>query len=151
MNPRLVAIAVAAVALAALAAGCGTAEKNEYVDTVNEIQARALEAFNETATATPKNTKALVDQLESAEGALAEAVAELEAVEVPEEAQDGHPELVAGLEDLRDLFGQTAKDARGASTSEAFAAVTRLGSKGSEIGTRIDEAISRINSDLGAD
>ncbi len=51
----------------------------------------------------------MVEQLEAGEVALADAVTELESVEVPEEAQAGHPELVAGIDDLRALFEKTAK------------------------------------------
>ena len=71
---------------------------------MNEIQTNALDAFNQAASSTPENKQAMVEQLEAGEAALADAVAELEEVEVPEEAEDSHPELVAGIEDLRALF-----------------------------------------------
>lgn len=135
----------------ALVAGCSSADtKNDYVDTVNEIQASALDAFNQAANSTPANKQAMVDQLEAGETALAEAVDELESVEVPEEAEAGHPKLVAGIDDLRALFAKTAKEVEAAQGTEAFSAVTALASEGQVIGTRIDEAISQINEDLGA-
>lgn len=141
-----------AVLAAALVAGCSSADtKNDYVDTVNEIQASALDAFNQAASSTPANKQAMVEQLEAGEAALAEAVSELESVEVPEEAQAGHPKLVAGIDDLRALFADTAKEVEAAKGTEAFSAVTALASEGQVIGTRIDEAIDQINEDLGAD
>ena len=141
-----------AVLAAALVAGCSSADtKNDYVDTVNEIQASALDAFNQAASSTPANKQAMVEQLEAGEAALAEAVSELESVEVPEEAQAGHPKLVAGIDDLRALFADTAKEVEAANGTEAFSAVTALASEGQVIGTRIDEAIDQINEDLGAD
>lgn len=144
--------AIAAIAAAALAAGCTSADtKNDYVDTVNEIQTSALDAFNQTASSTPENKQAMVDQLEAGEAALADAVADLESVDVPEEVQEGHPDLVAGIDDLRALFEKTAADVEAASGSQAFDAVTALASEGAVIGTQIDEAINRINRDLGAD
>jgi ACT domain-containing protein len=144
--------AVVALAAAALIAGCTSADtKNDYVDTVNEIQTSALDAFNQAASSTPKNEAAMVEQLEAGEAALADAVARLEEVEVPEEAADGHPKLVAGIDDLRALFEETAKDVQKAQGAEAFNAVTALASEGAVIGTEIDEAISQINEDLGAD
>jgi hypothetical protein len=149
----IVGTAIGAAAIAAvLAAGCTSADtKNDYVDTVNEIQASALEAFNQAASSTPANNEAMVDQLEAGETALAEAVSELESVEVPEEAQEGHPQLVAGIDDLRKLFADTAKEVEAAKGTEAFGPVTALASEGQVIGTRIDEAIDQINQDLGAD
>lgn len=145
-------LTIAASAAATLVAGCSSADtKNDYVDTVNEIQASALEAFNQAANSTPANNEAMVDQLEAGEAALAEAVSELESVEVPEEAQEGHPKLVAGINDLRKLFADTAEEVDAAKGTEAFGAVTALASEGQVIGTRIDEAIDQINEDLGAD
>ena len=143
---------MAALAAAALVAGCSSADtKNDYVDTVNEIQASALDAFNQAASSTPENKQAMVEQLEAGESALAEAVSELESVEVPEEAQAGHPDLVAGIDDLRALFAKTAREVQKASGTEAFTAVTALASEGEVIGSRIDDAITRINRDLGAE
>jgi uncharacterized lipoprotein len=144
-------IAVALVAAATLAAGCSSADtKNDYVDTVNEIQTSALEAFNQATTATPEDQEALVEQLQAGESALADAVTELEEVEVPEEAQDGHPKLIAGIDDLRALFQDTAKEVEQAEGPAAFTAVTALASEGGVIGTEIDQAINQINADLGA-
>jgi outer membrane murein-binding lipoprotein Lpp len=151
MTARTVIVATAIAAMP-LVAGCSSADtKNDYVDTVNEIQTNALEAFNQAAASTPKNQQAMVEQLEAGEAALADAVTRLEEVEVPEEAQAGHPDLVAGIDDLRALFESTAEDVRAAEGTQAFAAVTALASEGAVIGTEIDEAITRINEDLGAD
>jgi hypothetical protein len=143
---------VGGLAVAALVvAGCTSADtKNDYVDTVNEIQTNALEAFNQAAASTPKNKQAMVEQLEAGEAALADAVAQLEAVEVPEEAEGGHPDLVAGIDDLRGLFASTAVDVRAAEGTEAFGAVTALASEGAVIGDEIGQAITQINEDLGA-
>jgi DNA-binding transcriptional regulator YbjK len=141
----------AAIAAIALVAGCSSADtKNDYVDTVNEIQTNALEAFNQAAASTPKNKQAMVEQLEAGEAALADAVTQLEEVEVPEEAEEGHPALVAGIDDLRALFESTAEDVRAAEGTEAFGAVTALATEGAVIGDEIDQAITQINEDLGA-
>jgi hypothetical protein len=140
------------IAAAAILGACSSADtKNEYVDTVNAIQTSALDAFNQAANSTPENNEAMVEQLEAGEAALADAVAELEAVEVPEEAQNSHPKLVAGIDDLRALFEQTAKDVQKAKGTDAFGAVTALGSEGQVIGTEVDRAINQINDDLGAE
>jgi hypothetical protein len=136
---------------ASIVVGCSSADtKNDYVDTVNEIQTNALEAFNQAAASTPKNKQAMIEQLEAGEAALADAVTQLEEVEVPEEARDGHPSLVAGIDDLRALFESTAEDVRAAQGAETFGAVSALASEGAVIGTEIDQAITQINEDLGA-
>jgi hypothetical protein len=143
---------LATLAATALVAGCSSADtKNDYVDTVNEIQSSALDAFNQAASSTPENKQAMVDQLEAGETALADAVSELESVEVPDEAEASHPDLIAGIDDLRVLFADTAKAVQESSGTEAFTAVTALAKEGQVIGTDIDEAIARINEDLGAD
>ena len=135
-RPTLTVTAV--IAVAALLAACSSADtKNDYVDTVNGIQTSALDAFNQAANSTPKNKMAMVEQLE--------------AVEVPEEAEEGHPELVSGIDALRALFEQTATDVQKAEGADAFSAVTALASEGAVIGTEIDQAITQINEDLGAE
>jgi hypothetical protein len=146
-----VLLVTAATAALALFAGCSSADtKNDYVDTVNEIQTSALDAFNQATNATPQNKQAMVDQLEAGEEVLADAVTQLEEVDVPEEAQEGHPDLIAGIDDLRALFKRTAEEVDQAQGAEAFTAVTALATEGAVIGTEIDEAINQINDDLGA-
>ncbi len=143
----LAAVAASTVVLA----GCSSTEtKNNYVDTVNEIQNSALTAFNTATSATPSNQQELVDQLEAGEEALGDAVAQLTAVDVPSEVEGHHPALTDGIDDLRQLFADVAKTAAKGSTSETLDAVSTLSSKGSEIGGRIDGAITRINDSLGA-
>lgn len=150
MSRTRIAAAAAAAALA-LAGGCGSSDsKNDYVDTVNEIQTSALNAFNQAASSTPRNKNQIVKQLEAGEAALADAVSELEAVDVPEEAADGHPKLVNGIDDLRALFARTAREVKKADGPQALTEVTALGSEGAVIGNEIDQAINQINEDLGA-
>lgn len=149
---KIAAAVTALVALVAVTAGCSSADtKNEYVDTVNAIQADALRAVNESTTVQSSNKAEVIKQLDNAERILADAVAELEQVDVPEEAQERHPKLVAGLDEMRKLFADTAKSVKGASNAEAFADLTTLVAKSSAIGAEIDAAISQINQDLGAE
>jgi len=152
MTARTV-IAATAIAAMALVAGCSSADtKNDYVDTVNEIRDSAIDTYNQTVNATPTNPNAQAEQLTAAEASLGDIVVELEALDVPEEATAGHQELVAGYADLRKLFDEAAanvKDAEG--PAESFQAVTTIGAEGAAIAESIDEAITRINEDLGAD
>jgi hypothetical protein len=150
MTSRVVIASVATLAVA-FVAGCSSADtKNDYVDTVNEIQSSALDAFNQATQSTPQNKQAMVEQLEAGEQVLADAVTELEEVDVPEEAEDGHPKLIVGIDDLRALFARTAEDVDKAEGTDAFTAVTALATEGAVIGNEIDKAINQINDDLGA-
>lgn len=151
LRKTFMALAVAALA-ATLVAGCSSSDtKNEYVDTVNAIQTDALQAVNESTTSQPNTTAEVIEQLESAERILADAVTELEGVDVPEEAEAGHPKLVAGIDDMRALFAETAEKVQSASDTEAFTELTKLVAESTTIGTEIDAAITQINQDLGAE
>lgn len=138
---------------ALLVAGCSSAEtKNEYIDTVNKIQADALDAVNEATATSPDDKGQVVDQLEAAERILGKAESELEAVDVPSEAESSHAEMVAGIERMKKLFAKTANSiSRSDDDAEAFAELTGLVSESSAIGAEIDAAIAQINQDLGAE
>lgn len=146
-----VALAAFAVA-AALVAGCSSPDaRNDYVDTVNEIQTNALQAVNQSSVAQPNSKGEVIEQLEAAEQVLADAVTELEQVEVPDEAEGGHPKLVAGIDEMRGLFADAADRVDGASNANAFAELTALAAETETIGAEIDSAIDQINQDLGAE
>ena len=141
-----------ALAGTALLAGCGETEtRNDYVDTVNEAQTNVFGAFEDVVQATPKNDQELIQGLASAEAVAADAVEDLESVDVPEDAEAGHPKLVSGFEKLRNLFAETADEVEKADANTVFSAVTSLANKGAAIGEEIDQAIAEINQDLGAD
>jgi uncharacterized phage infection (PIP) family protein YhgE len=135
-----------------MVAGCSSADtKNDYVDTVDGIRENAIDAYNQTVTPTSADTKGQIRQLEAAEDSMATAVAELEAVDVPEEAEESHREMVAGYQDLRALFAQTAADLKSATdVSEALQAMSAVGAEGDAIAQQIDDAVTQINEDLGA-
>jgi hypothetical protein len=152
-NCRIRVLFVATIAVtAAVVAGCSSADtKNEYVDTVNQIQTDALQAVNQSTTTQPNSKAQVVEQLESAEKILGDAVTELEQVDVPEEAQGGHEQLVAGIDEMRGLFADTAEKVKSASSAESVAELTSLVGESSAIGAEIDAAITQINQDLGAE
>ena len=137
----------------ALAAGCSSSAdtKSDYVDAVSEARATAFDAFNQIVTATSGNKPETVEQLEAGEKALAESITGLESIDVPEEAQGRHSELVADFGELRRLFKQAANEARTATGTELFSVISDLASEGKVVGARIDEEISRLNEDLDAD
>ncbi len=150
---RIHAAALATLAASALVTvGCSSTEdKNQYVDTVNEIQQTALDAFNETTTAAAADPTEQADQLQSGADALATAVDDLNEVDVPEDAQDAHPDLVAGIDDLRALFDDTAKKVKKGNATDALTLVTEFTTQGTRVGTEIDATIAQLNQDIGAE
>ena len=96
---------VLAVLPGLVVAGCSSTEtKNEYVDTVNGIQNTVIEASNSLSSAPATSEKDAIAAFENAEAQVNAAVEQLEEVEVPEEAQEGHEELVAGFAELSQLI-----------------------------------------------
>lgn len=148
---RLAAAVVVAFAAFALVACSSTEDKNAYIDEVNTIQEDALRAVTLTTAAPPSNRDEMVSQLESATGALDDAVAQLNEVSVPEEAQVGHDDFVAAVQAMSDLFSQTAEKAAKADQADLLTIAAELQTQGTEIGTDIDAAITKINQDIGAE
>lgn len=135
---------------ALVGAGCSSADtRADYVDTLNAIQEQASDTFNQTVSATARNPEQQAEQLEVAAATYDEILAELESVEVPEEAQGGHDDLVAGYREMRAVFGKAlAKAERADEPSESIAAVSVIGTQGATIGETLDQALGRIRQEL---
>jgi hypothetical protein len=138
---RAVAIAFC---LTAAVAGCSSTD--EYVDDVNQIQERVIEASNSVGSDVNASKNQIVDQLEAAKAEAKEAVSDLQDVDVPDDAQKGHEELVKSFEDLEKLYADVRKEIESDSGSGAF---DELRTKGAEIDKEIDQALDQINDDLG--
>ena len=140
---------ILAFVLSLVIAGCTSAEtKSEYVDTVNGIQETVIEASNSLSSAPVTSEKDAVAAFETAETQVEDAVDDLDEVEVPEEAQEGHEELVAGFEELSKLITDVREQVEKGGSQAAF---QDLKTEGAEIDKRIDEAITQINTELGAE
>lgn len=150
-RPRVLLAACAAGAAVAFAGCSSTESKNDYVDTVNEIQQRANEAYGLAANAATNKPGELVRALQDSEEELDAVVSELEGLDVPEDAQGGHEDLVAGFDRLRELVTRAADEAGMSEGAAVFAPVAPLASNGASVDAKIDMAIERINQDLGAD
>lgn len=130
--------------------GCTSADtESDYVDTLNGVQERAFDTFNQTVNATSGDPAQQAKQLEAAGSTYDDVVAELESVEVPEEVQAAHRDLVNGYDDLRKVFDDAVSDVRKADdASESIAAINTIGIEGAAIAEMLDDALSRIRSDL---
>jgi hypothetical protein len=139
--------AAIAICLAGAAiAGCSSTE--DYVDDVNAIQEKVVKASKSVGSDVNASKNELVEQLETAKTEAEQAVSELEDVDVPEDAESGHEELIKGFDELEKLYGQVKNGIESGSGGEAF---EELRTKGDEIDKQIDDALDQINKELGLD
>src|SRR5690349_8860199 len=98
-----------AALVAAIAAGCGTAEKNDYVASVNEAQTALAKSLS---TVKPSgDPKQIAAGLEQGAKVLDDAVTDMKAIDPPSDAEHAHARIVKGLEELAGTFREGAKAA----------------------------------------
>ena len=115
---------------------------------MNGIQNTVIEASNSLSSAPVTSEKDAIAAFETAEAQVEAAVEQLEEVEVPDEAQEGHEELVAGFAELSQLITDVREQVEKGGGQDAF---QDLKTKGAEIDKRIDAAITQINTQLGVE
>jgi hypothetical protein len=137
--------AAIAICLAGAAiAGCSSTD--DYVDDVNAIQEMVVNASWSVGSDVNASKDELVKELKKAEAEAEQAVTGLENVDVPEDAEAGHQELIKGFGELEKLYGQVKNGIESGSGGEAF---EELRTKGDKIDKQIDDALDQINNDLG--
>jgi hypothetical protein len=137
-------LTVIALLFAALLAGCSSTE--DYVDDVNAIQERVIDASNSVGSDVNASKNEILDSLERAKTEAETAVDDLAEVDVPADAEAGHEELVEGFEDLEKLFADVEQQLEKGGGSDAF---EELRNQGARIDREIDAALDQINKDLG--
>lgn len=146
---------ISVLAAGVLLAGCDdTAEKNAYADTVNGIQTEMSTALTEATSAAAESPEEAAEQLDNAAAIVGDALADLRAVDVPEDAAAGHADLVDAIAETEELFSSVAGDLReiGAEDIEGlFEIQATLRDSINEITPKIDAAIDKINEDMGAE
>lgn len=136
--------AVIAICLAATVAGCSSTDA--YVDDVNEIQSRVVDASKSVGSDVNASKKDILESVEQAKAEAEAAVEDLQDVDVPSEAEAGHEDLVKGFEDLEKLYSNMLKELESGAGGAAF---DELRTEGTEIDKEIDSALTQINKDLG--
>jgi len=137
--------AAIAICLASAAiAGCSSTE--DYVDDVNDIQTEVIEASNSVGADANASKNEILDSLQAAQAEAEDAVAELEDIDAPSDAEEGHDALVKGFEELEKLYADVRKGIESQSGSGAF---DELRTEGAEIDKEIDKALDQINDGLG--
>ena len=137
----------AAIAIClATAAVAGCSSTDDYVDDVNKIQAEVIKASNSVGSDVNASKQEILDQLDTAKSEAEEAVSDLADIDVPEDAEKGHEELIKSFEDLEKLYADVREGIESESGSAAF---DELRTKGAEIDKQIDKALDQINDELG--
>jgi predicted small secreted protein len=146
---RIAGLAVLAAA-AVLAAGCGsTAERNAYVDELNDVQQGFAEAVARAGEVTATSTRA-ERVLGRYRAAIAAIVTDLAAIGAPEDVEPEHRRLIATM----DAFGEDVEEAGAAalaasSQAEAAEAEEALRAAQGMVSERLTTTVGAINRKLG--
>jgi hypothetical protein len=137
--------AIASLALTVALAGCAVST-DEYVDDVNAIQERVIDASNSVGSDINASKQEVVKSLEQAKKEAEAAIDDLREVDVPDDAEAGHDQLVNGFEELEKLYTEVREGIESGAGGDAF---DELRAEGAEIDRKIDKALDQINQDLG--
>ena len=110
------------------------------------IQAEVIKASNSVGSDLNASRQKILDQLDTAKSEAEEAVADLSDIDIPEDAEKGHEELIKSFEDLEKLYADVRK---GIESESGGAAFDELRTEGAEIDKEIDKALDQINDELG--
>jgi hypothetical protein len=146
LRPLAVAL-VAAAALFLVACGEDTAEKNDYVDEVNEVQNTMQSEISDLAQ-TPRSPEELVGFYEDTVASLEAAVTSLEEIEPPDEVTDLHDQLIGEVQQLADVITGAIDEIEQGGPAALPGAVSSLATEGTRIQTEFSTTIDEINSKL---
>ena len=114
---RKFALLGAVVAL--LITGCGsTADKNEYVSSVNEATTALTQSMSKIGTADNSDPAAMAGTLDDGGKAIEKAASDFEAITPPDDAKHAHELMVSGLHSLATTFTDAADAARAKDTAK---------------------------------
>lgn len=113
-----------ALAVAALTAGCGSADKNEYVTSVNNAQASLTTSLSKINPA--GQPEQIATELDEGGAAIEATVKDFKAIEPPEDAAKAHDQIVAGLTSLATTFHDAAEAARAKDTAKMTELLTGI-------------------------
>jgi hypothetical protein len=113
-----------ALAVAALTAGCGSADKNEYVTSVNNAQASLTTSLSKINPA--GQPEQIATELDEGGTAIEATVKDFKAIDPPEDAAKAHDQIVAGLTSLATTFHDAAEAARAKDTAKMTELLTGI-------------------------
>jgi hypothetical protein len=135
-------------AAALLLVACGdTAEKNDYVDQVNEVQTTFQSEISELGQGLDSPDQ-LVAFYEEALASLRGAADELEEIAPPEDVAELHDRLVEEVQGLADLIQGAVDEIQQGGVAAVPGVVTELSAEGSRLQSEFSETIDEINQTL---
>lgn len=148
-SARVATVIGAVTAAAAIAAGCGNEEQNDYVDEVNAIQQDVADAATEASASAPSNPQEAADVGHQIADAFAQGATDLEAVDPPEEVVDLHDQLTQELQSVADDINQAADAFESGNAQQAAQAAVKLQESVTGAQTEVNSLIDQINSEFG--
>jgi outer membrane murein-binding lipoprotein Lpp len=149
---RRLALLLAAVALAVVAAGCGSDNKaaNAYVDAVNRAQNDFASTFDRlsskiTSTSTPEQDQKTLDGFKRA---VDKVVGDLRAVEPPDRVKGLHAELVGEIANYGREIDKAKSAFANGSPKAIIKAQTQLVTAVTRVSSQINRTIDAINKKL---
>lgn len=149
MNRLLRPALLAALTLILLAAGgCGgdTKENNDYVDAVNKAQNDFVAGVNKVQSA-GASTKP-EDVFNQLNAAIDKVIADLKAVDPPDDVKDLHDQLIAEMTKFDGSIAEAADALQSNDPEQIQKAQVTLSTEVSQIGTKVSTIISDINKKL---
>ena len=145
----IVLVLTAASALAVAACGEDTNEKNDYVDSVNEVTTTLNEGLTEissgAAATSPDQAATLFadfgEQLNTAS-------ADIEGIDPPEEVAGLHDQLVTLIQDLSATATNAADEIESGGPAAVTGVATEFIAESTTASTEVDSTITEINSKL---
>lgn len=149
---RAATICCAALSLIA-ATGCGgdTASKNDYVEAINKAQtdfASNVQKVGTSSSAGSDPAAAAKQTFASLGTAIDKVVADLKAVDPPDDVKDLHNELVSEMQEFKSQVDGAAKSLDSGDATAVLKAQSKFAQSASTLGTRISKTISDINTKL---
>lgn len=138
------------VVLGLAAAGCGgdTAEKNDYVDAVNKAQTDFNETVGKVQTGATSGAADAEKNFDALGASLDKVVADLKAVDAPDDVKAEHDQLVANMAEFGDVIEKFGEQVSSGDQQKILDAQTELITDAGEIATKISQTITQINTKL---
>jgi hypothetical protein len=130
-----------AVTAALAFAGCGTAEKNDYVNSVNQATTQMTKALSSVGNV-GTDPAAMASTLQSGSDAIEKAAKDFEAIDPPDNAEHAHQLMVDGLHSLATTFKQAADAATAKDNDKVIEALGNIQS--SDGAKKIQEAQTEL-------
>src|SRR4051812_45039047 len=111
-----------AVTAALALAGCGTAEKNDYVNSVNQATTEMTKALSSVGNV-GSDPAQMATTLQKGSDAIEKAAKDFEAIDPPDNAEHAHGLMVDGLHSLATTFRDAADAAKAKDTDKVVAAL----------------------------